>query len=299
MITTDTPAPTAAALSSRACGILALQARHIAAATAGVIADHSAHHVHDARVALRRARCALKFFPVFACNRACRGLRTRLGHVQEALGHVRDYDVLLNVLGEQCARVAAEDTDFRAIENALRSLRAQPLDALCAILTSSSFQKTTTALAALARPSTSCRVPEDADAMVALAAGKTLKQVRTWSRTDSDGDANAHLHLLRIRVRRLRYICEFLLTARPAQFKKAIAECIKLQDILGRYQDACTAIRLLTTAAASLHSQPAALLACGALIQVHREIMAAQCAAFDRFWPAFLKRVRHLCRSYE
>jgi len=284
-------------IAACARGILAQQSRHIADNVPGVIADRGTRCVHNARVALRRTRCALKLFPAFVRNRACRDLRARLGRIQETLGRVRDYDVLLDALAGQCGRVAATANDAHAIETALRARRAQPLKELCAMFTAPAFRNTTGALAALARPDARRHGPGNVDAMVSRALDKALKRVCSWARTDDGGNVHAHLHLLRILVRRLRYVCEFFPAALSGRPGKAIALCTKLQDILGRHQDACTALGLLTAVADDLHGTPSALLVCGALIQLQRETIAAQHAAFGLFWPKFEKRMRRMRKT--
>jgi CHAD domain-containing protein len=63
--------------------------------------------IHDMRVTTRRLRVALSNFAVCFSREASRELKSRLEEIADALGHVRDLDVLLEALATLSAESPA------------------------------------------------------------------------------------------------------------------------------------------------------------------------------------------------
>ena len=79
-----------------------LQGMRLASCVDGIVCDRHAEYVHDARVAVRRARFALLVAAVNG-DPAARALSDRLRRLARLLGPVRDLDVLLARLDELAA----------------------------------------------------------------------------------------------------------------------------------------------------------------------------------------------------
>ncbi|MCI0339165.1 MAG: CHAD domain-containing protein [Acidobacteria bacterium] len=79
--------------------------------------------VHDMRVAIRRLRVALSNFAVCLSREDRRRLRARLKHLADALGLVRDLDVMIAAL--ESARKTSPTEDHPAIKSMIRRLRAR------------------------------------------------------------------------------------------------------------------------------------------------------------------------------
>jgi CHAD domain-containing protein len=127
---------------------------------------------------------------------------------------------------------------------------------------------------------------------------KAVKKLRAWKDQGVRGDATGHLHNLRIRLRRLRYACEFFTEPLGRPMKKAAHCCISLQEIMGRHQDARASAALLCRVAAQLANNPSALLVCGALIQVQRDVEAACRRTFKKAWAKFPQKISRRLRRW-
>ncbi len=79
--------------------------------------------VHDMRVAIRRLRVALSNFAFCLPRQDRRRLLDQLEHLADALGGVRDFDVLIESL--EHARQTRPATDHPAINSSIRRLRAR------------------------------------------------------------------------------------------------------------------------------------------------------------------------------
>jgi len=79
--------------------------------------------VHDMRVASRRLRVALSNFAACCESSERRRMRTLLGKLADALGGVRDLDVLVSALKKY--QTAIEPNERKYIESLIRRLRAR------------------------------------------------------------------------------------------------------------------------------------------------------------------------------
>lgn len=290
------PLPNGHPLTSLACDILARQVRKIAEATPGAQADHDPECIHDLRVAIRRARHALKLFPLFATDAQCRALRNRLDRVFSLLGYVRDYDVLRAAVAHQWSGVEASATDRKTIVSMISTLRAKASSLMHAALDAPAYRRLMTDLAAVASRRAAHAPDMSLNAFAAQVIQKEMKKMHAWKDRGVRGDAAGHLHMLRIRLRQLRYACEFFEEPLGRPMKKAAQCCIVMQEIIGHHQDARASAALLCRVADRLGGQTSALLVCGALIQVQRGIEAAYHRTFKKAWAKFPARMNHRLR---
>lgn len=113
---------------------LAAGVRHYRMNEDVLLAGHDANAVHQARVAIRRLRATLALFAPLIRPAVRRALNQRLRLLGQALGPVRERDVLLAGLPAPARRAArkARDADFAQVRALLDrpEVRALPLDLL-------------------------------------------------------------------------------------------------------------------------------------------------------------------------
>lgn len=120
MVTNETPAAESTAQFAKR--IFNELQQTILAQEAGALAGEVAA-IHDMRVGVRRLRVALSNFAVCLDKQERRRWRRRLNHLADALGGVRDLDVLIGTLQTNQSRHNADER--LAIKALLRRLRAR------------------------------------------------------------------------------------------------------------------------------------------------------------------------------
>lgn len=121
MLTNEAPPPAEATAQFARNVFRELQqaiVQHEAGALAGEV-----EAVHDMRVGIRRLRVALGNFRVCLSKEDRRHLRARLEHLADALGGVRDLDVMIEALKSKLANRSAEQR--AAISRFINRLRAR------------------------------------------------------------------------------------------------------------------------------------------------------------------------------
>ena len=269
-------------------GLLAAAARlvdHVAA----VVMDEDPEGVHQARVGIRRLRSDLRTFAALLDAGQARPLRDELRWLQDALGKVRDLDVLLTHLRGEASRLSRDDSSGGAeilrhlvqeratvhadLLDALRSERcAALLDCLAAFVVLPPF-----ASATAKRPA--------ADVMPVLVR-RPLRRLRREADRLGTAPGDDELHRVRILAKRLRYATDVSapLVGKPA--RRAARVLADLQDVLGDHNDARVALARLREL--SRDATPAVAWTSGILagLQVAR---AAECRA--RFPSAYRSAV--------
>jgi CHAD domain-containing protein len=188
---------------------------------------------HQMRVGCRRLRSNLRTFEALLEPRWCAHLRTEVGALADALGPVRDAEVLLE-------RIAAHNLPgVDAIAAALRDRHAQAQEYLQAHLAS---PRHAALLASLAEPPPFLRVASfDAATILPVLVAKPWHRVARRARALRPDDPDERWHATRIRAKRARYAVEAVAPALDGQapaLAKALARC---QDVLGEHQDAVIA----------------------------------------------------------
>lgn len=214
--------------------------------------------VHQARVGTRRLRSDLRAYGSLLLPAWAASLRDELSWLADALGAVRDADVLLERLEH---RVAALPEGERAGEVLLARLVAERDGARSALLDVLDDRRY---LDLLDRLIDAIHHPAVVDG-----AGRPARKVlpglaaEPWRRLRKAVDAlggdpeEEQLHAVRIKAKRARYAAEVAAIAagRPARrFAKAVAG---LQEVLGALQDAAVSEAWLRLAAAELPAGPA------------------------------------------
>lgn len=204
--------------------------------------------VHQARVAVRRMRSALRTFrPVFG-KRRFETMNAALRVVGQAFGTARDWDVFCDETMDRIARVVGDDDAGRAAMKALREEAVRQRQAAYAGLLAY-LHSTPAGNCALAVERFVLRFDGQGGTPLGELAPRWLdehhRRVVKRARRIAKLDAAAR-HRLRIDVKRLRYALDLLDALYDPdevdRYRKALSE---LQDALGELNDAAVAVRLL------------------------------------------------------
>ena len=289
-----------------------LQGLRLASCLDGVLHDRHPEYVHDARVATRRARFALRI-AALADRQQARDLRDRLGTLARLVGPVRDLDVLLPRLGT-LADAAYDDlhgTDRPAART--RSLALRHLTEALQARRTERLQRVQEALpraelaylpGLLSHWGGAGGVDEPVTAVAGAAIRTALAQALKVGRAATGPTAArvSDLHRLRLRLKRLRYTAELFAGALPRRsanraLDSIVQRCAAAQTTLGELNDDAVAavelraiVPLLEGAEGGTAAGAAATLARAILEQLARmELAAAQ--DFGRRWPRLRKRL--------
>lgn len=233
--------PSAAARQVIAAGLAQLQANE-----EGLLETTDPEFVHQARIALRRLRAALRIFRDTIGAERARAWRDELGDIARALGLSRDWDVfatetlppVLAVYGD--AGLARELR--RQVERLRRAARRQAREALGSPRYAHAILELTRWLSQAGEPAAPGR-------QLRKFASRVLRKRHDRLLGQAADPASLTLeerHRLRIEAKRLRYGTDALASLfearRVARYLDALS---RLQDALGRSNDAATAMRLL------------------------------------------------------
>lgn len=227
--------------------------RHLQANERGVLESTDPEYVHQARVAIRRLRCAFGLFGRAVPKAHFSEALAWLKDVASTLGTARDWDVFCT---ELLPRMPAAGTalHLRPIAQRASAARRRSRRRARALLSQPDYTQNSIALARMLVEGGWRHTREPA---LAESAGMPLRDyaARELSRRDAkvrkcgarlDRSDPASLHALRIDIKKLRYACEFfgpLFGRKP--LKRYLSRLQALQEILGNVNDAATASRLL------------------------------------------------------
>ena len=256
----------------------------------GVRIGDDPEDVHQARVGARRLRSDLRTFAVVLDETWAASTTEELRWLGEALGAVRDADVLLERLRTQAA--ALPETDTVGLAPVFRRLATEREEARARLLVALDSPRYVALLDGLVAATQSPPVTGKADrraldVVPGLVEGpwrRLRKAVKALPKDPPD----AALHRIRIRAKRARYAAEAaapLVGKRAAAFASALAG---VQGVLGDHQDAVVAEAWLrgVVDADGEGGDPAVAKVVEELIAVQRQEAAANRAA----WPAAWKK---------
>ena len=257
-------------------------ARMIIRATDRVQSHHAAARlgdaegVHQMRVATRRLRSDLRSFAPLVDEPWSVGVQTDLAWLADALGEVRDSDVMMQ-------RLAQKAIDLRPATDTLFSRLGAQADrrreALHEVLRSDRYRMLLETLVRAAQNPPLARDASRAISAMSIHLAPLWEKLATSADNAADTSTDDALHHLRIRVKRVRYAAEALADTLPRSKgpERLARRAAKLQSILGEHQDAAVAQRVLHDAASAEDSDTAFVIAVGRLIE--REHAAARTAA--------------------
>ncbi len=248
--------------------------------------------VHQARVATRRLRSHLRAFGDFVDWQWAGELRTELGWLGDALGAVRDADVLLDSLEGYLARLGGGERDGAAVLfERLQAEHASGRATLLEVLRSARYVELLDRLVVAARrPRLLLRIDDDER--------EERREIvrRPWRRLvgavealpAEPGDlADEDLHRVRLLTKRARYATEAMEPVLGKSARSALAALTDAQEVLGRHNDAVVAAAWLREAATRVGDATSAFTA-GELAAVATDI--ARQARTE--WPRSWRRVR-------
>ena len=272
----------------------AMLARQLAALVAhdpGTRVGTDPEDLHHMRVATRRLRAFLRVARPLLDRRWAEPLRRELGWLGDALGPVRDLDVLLAGLAAETPTLGAADRRaFRSLHARLVQERQRARGALLEAIESPRY------LGLLERMEAAARAPRltGADASLPALAAREWRKLRRAAARLPATPSDATLHALRIRGKRARYAAEL---AEPAVGRRAarfLRTAAALQDLLGAHQDAvvteATLRRLAQTTASRRTASGRTAFVAGRLAERQHQRAAAVRRGLDSTWAKLERR---------
>jgi len=256
---------------------------------AGVRLGEDPEAVHQARVATRRVRSALRTFRDVLEPEWGRSLRDRSKEVADGLGAVRDTEVLRDRLRSREASLPGGDR--KALEELvtfLESTRNEARDRLLAAIREETYVDLLDELVEAAREP---RVLEETAGAPAASELRSALE-RPWQHLEHavegarEDASDASLHAVRIRAKRARYAAEAVSPVfgkRAEAFAQAAA---RLQDVLGDHQDSVGARAWLREAV----EDGADAFVAGELAAIEAQAAAEARAAWPKAWKALSRK---------
>jgi CHAD domain-containing protein len=223
-----------------------------------------AEGVHQLRVTLRRLRATLALFgPVLGTPAS---LEKDLAWLGRQIGGVRDIDVIAVALAHRSRRLPdAWEDSLTPLAEDLSQERAIAQAALVAALRSPRTIRAFSRVMEVSRHTAQAVRPLSLATRAPELLAPLLRRVRTAARTAAADPTPETLHALRVRAKRLRYAAEMLGSLDPA-LPRLARRLARVQEVLGRHQDAVTQVAWLTRYAGRDDAPSRTLVAVGMLI---------------------------------
>ena len=220
--------------------------------------------VHKFRVAIRRLRSVLRSARPMLDRVWADQLRAELDWLAQALGRVRDLDVLIRHLEEE---VAVLPDDREAGELLLAKLRSKRAAAQHELVETLSSERYVTLLARVEEAAAEPRWVGDEVAVEELARKDFERFQRTASKLGSTPSSES-LHRVRIRAKRARYATEVAESVLGKPGRRFVSRAKKFQDVAGEHQDAIVAEQTLR---GLVSSEPQLTFVAGRLLERQRD----------------------------
>lgn len=264
-----------------AFAIMRKQLRLITENDPGTRLGEDAEYLHDMRVATRRLRAAVSLFDPYIAPRLA-PYAEQFRWLADSLGDVRDLDVQLERMHEWRTRfmeehdrlVGPNDHGFELIEGALKDKREKARQQLLRILDTHKYEYLISQFGRILEkgPTPENGVPIEHTAPEMLAWKKRKFQDAGTAITPDGRDEQ--YHNLRIKSKKLRYALESFTPLYGEEMLATSKVVTALQDILGLYQDATTAIAMLRIIADEYALTPGTLMLLGAISErYHKDAM--------------------------
>jgi CHAD domain-containing protein len=239
--------------------------------------------VHQARLGIRRFRTQLKEFRTLFDSKWSQTLRKEAKTLADALGHVRDADVVLARLQDNLSALTADDRQAaQEIVDRLQADRDAAHDRLLSALRDPGYAQLLEDMVSAARePLFAGGTDRSSDSLLNIAE-KAFAKLKATVESFATEPSSSDLHRVRILTKRARYVTETLIPAAGTDAARFAKRASALQDVLGELQDATVAGDWLKGVA---ESTPAAFLAgvfAGMEVVACREATAQWRPAWDR-----------------
>jgi CHAD domain-containing protein len=251
--------------------------------------------VHQARVATRRIRAALRAFKQVLPAPPVKQFNQEFKWVADRLGDVRDLDVYREDFRGYVSEIPEEEGTYlnnyrQHLTDRWREARGE----LRACLASERYRQLKTDFAEFLRRGPDDDMPAGDKMTIRRAAkrfiGKQYQRVIRDGRSISSASPDEALHELRIDCKRLRYLFEFFQPTYGKSLAPFIKRLKRLQDVLGEFQDACVATQRLRQYAGAVPLVPEnreELIVLGQLIGSQRRRAIDRRAGFHDHWERF------------
>ena len=200
-------------------------------------ADEDVEHVHQLRVATRRAGAAVRIFVGCLPHRTFDKVRKKLRRIRRGAGAARDWDVFLDALRERLQKApAGQHPGLDLLLGIAQGQRMAAQEALVQATTNSALdldKLITETIADLKNPS------RQASTLKELAVPLLTEHVQDLNQA-VQGDLHnyEHLHQVRITGKRLRYAMEIFGSCFDSSFREEIYPAVEeMQEILGQAND--------------------------------------------------------------
>ncbi len=273
--------------------IAAAQLARVRMADPGTRLGRDTEAVHQHRVAIRRLRAALRTFAAGVPRRQQTTLRAELRWIGQELGAVRDIDVQLASLDWHARHLGPAAHHLQSFVHHLQERRAALRAALAATLDSRRYFRLLIALERFAASPPPRRASGEAARSVAAVGHRALKRAmrKLVKRGNAVGELPSadKLHALRIRAKRLRYLLEALRPIIGGPGRKLTRQLVRLQDVLGRFNDAIVAAAAIRAFRDGPHATDDAAVrqALTALVDAELRRAGAAQSEFARAWRRF------------
>ncbi len=262
----------------------------------GVQRDIDTEFVHQARVATRRMRSALRLFRDAVPPAAGAYLEGELQWLGGMFGTVRDLDVFLlnlSIFQQQIDRFPEKKK--KVFDDWIAGHRSEPLNNLIETLNSARYANFEQRLLRFleiplpVRPRAALAVKlvrEVAPAVIKEKFDAVIKQ----GHKVLENPKLKQFHRLRIQMKRLRYACEFMAPAYDGALEPFIERTVEIQDCLGEIQDTVFTREFINYLYNDWRDKLVAhdlIFILGEIYQLQREIADDRQGRFDKIWGRF------------
>lgn len=203
-----------------------------------VLKDVHIEYLHEMRVALRRIRTYLGLFEKELGRKRAKRLNILLSSISMGLGRVRDFDIFLEFLKKNFIAVK-EENERNNLLSYFKEKRDEAFEYLCYELRLKSFDNLVKRCYSFFSLNKTTNLEGRRDFLEA--AHSKLKQVKRLIKKRMkkylDSKDENDLHRVRISFKKFRYLFEIYSRLKKGHLKKMRKIIIKLQDLLGTYQD--------------------------------------------------------------
>ena len=279
----DEPAPRDASPAEVVRAQLRIQLARMLAHDPGARTGDDPEDVHQLRVATRRLRAFLRGARGLVDADWADDVRARAAVLGEALGAVRDLDVLLERIRADVAELdPAERRDARPLLRKLQRERVSARRRLLALLDDRAYFDLLDTLEA-GPPQ---HEATDDDPTLAGLWRREQRRLEKAMRPLGPDSPSDELHAARLKAKRARYAAELGESALGKGGRRFVERAKELQDVLGEHQDSTVAEERLRRLAAA--TAPETAFVAGRLVERERERQREARAA----WPDAWKRLR-------